>query len=883
MTLPDPVGPIEGILTPPNRSIVARVLTALLLIFAVVLVTTAIKLHHNIDEIRAAESDNKVWNIVQFEVDYRDLRIEVLIANDRASRAAGNVPEADLRDLRMQFDIFYSRINALFATLTSSGLGPAFQEEMSALTAARAELADRIDALRPAPDLAAELAQLTADVAALETLVRRLSVDALQIMVARAEAARLQERKLLAALFGASIALIGLTIVSMILSVRLGRSHAAAETRLERSTALAKAAFESSVTAMLICDGDGRILLTNPAASVVFGHDYATLQGHNLQETLIPPERLGEYRRFLRFIRQTGDADDAGDATIGPVQVVAQRATGEVFPAAVLVRITRLDAEQRLILVFVQDISDQVEFEQRLQQAADEARRYATAQGRFLATMSHELRTPLHGVRAALDLLSRQSLSADAETLVRIAQQSCGHALQQTDSALDAIRATHENEAEVPFDPVRIAHDLTEEMRLIGHPDGTRLSFSVTGDAVSAALMGRPRAFTRALGNLIANATKYAPGGSVMVRLDFSQSDAEGRVRLRAEVIDDGPGIPAQKIDRIFEPFNHDLLAEQKADGAGFGLGLSIVKQAVELMEGEISVVSDCGKGCHATIALSLERAQEPVSALTDPIRDLAASHQPGKGARALVVDDAQINCQLVARMLVELGFRVDTAFCGADAVAMAQRKSYDLILMDFYMPMMTGLEAVRHIRAGGPSQAARIIGITARVDLIGSDEGNPEEMDGVLFKPFGLAELESFLAVDGTSNAPALAQTAPVTPHAPTDAMSALRATLEMCGALLGLELLRDTLTLAHQAVAQTHTDRLMCAETAHRAAGAAMMSGLHDLGRALRELEQEARCAADPAKLSQLTARLSEATGRAERLVAELELETQTVSALN
>lgn len=875
MSLPDPVGPIEGILTPPRRSAIARVLTALLLIFAVVLVSTAIKLHQNIDEIRAAESDNKVWNIVQFEVDYRDLRIELLLATDAAARAPETFTEADLRDVRLEFDIFYSRITALFATLNSGGLGQTFESEMAQLMIVRAALAERIDALRPAPDLAPTLAAITGDLAALETLVRRLSVDALQVMVARAEAARVQERKLMAALFGASIALIGLTIVSVILSVRLGRNQAATETRLERSTALTKAAFESSVTAMLICDGDGRILLTNPAASVVFGQDNTALQGNNLRDTLIPPERLGEYRRFLRFIRQTGKS---GDATIGPVQVLAQRVTGEVFPAAVLVRITRLDQAQPLILVFVQDISDQVEYEQRLQDAADEARRYATAQGRFLATMSHELRTPLHGVRAALDLLSRQSLSQEAETLVGIALQSCAHALQQTDSALDAIRATHENEAEIPFDPVRIARDLTEEMRLIGQADGTTLRFSVSGAQVPGVL-GRPRAFTRALGNLIANATKYAHGGTIDVRLSFAASDAQGKVTLCAEVIDDGPGIPADKIDRIFEPFNHDLLAGQKADATGFGLGLSIVKQAVELMEGEIAVLSDCGKGCRVTITLSLPQA----APLADALQDLPATALPaaaprhmGHAGRALVVDDARVNCKLMARMLAELGYAVDTAFSGPEAIALARAKAYDLILMDFYMPMMTGIEATRQIRHDTPSAKARIIGITARVDLIGSEEGNPDEMDGVLFKPFGITELEQCLS---EASPPQIQPPAP----ARSDAMAALRATIRMCGPELGMELLRDTLSLARQAVAEAEADRGLSAETAHRAAGAAMMSGLHDLGHALRELEVAARSKSDNTALESLAADLAAVTTRAETLVAALEREAQPNDRLN
>lgn len=873
MTLPDPVDQIDGILAPPKRSLAARVLIALLVVFTIALLAAASKLHKKIDENWAAGSDNNVWNIVQFEADYRDLNIEAHVVSELFARDADLAPQSTLQNIRRGFDVFDARVTALIETLQAGGLAPGFQSEIATLSAARAEWAAQLNPALPSTDWPAITAQLAKEVTALEPLVRRLSADVLQIMMARAEAARLQDRKLLAALYGASITLIGLTIVSVILSVRLGRSHAAAETRLERSTALAKAAFESSVTAMLICDVDGRILLTNPAASVVFGHTAAALQGHTLDETLIPPERLADYHRFLQFIQET---QDASDATIGPLQVNAQRASGEMFRAAVLVRVTQLDAAQRLVLVFVQDISDQVEFERRLQLAADEARRYANAQRRFLATMSHELRTPLHGVRAALDLLSRKRLTKESKSLVDVALQSCAHALQQTDNALDAIRATHENETPVPFDPTAIAGDLIEEMQLIGQADGTQLVLQVTGDAVGAHVVGRPRAFKRALGNLVGNATKYARGGSVTVRLNFTATDPQGPVLLRAEVIDDGPGIPADKIDRIFEPFNHDLLSDERTERAGFGLGLSIVKQAVELMQGDISVRSDRGQGFHVTIRLALARADGSAPALTARVQDRALSYRAHEGAIALVVDDAEMNCKLVGRMLGELGYRVDTAYCGADAIALAATTAYDLILMDFHMPIMTGIEAVRRIRLEGLSREARIIGITARVDLIGSADGNPPEMDGVLFKPFGLSELESCLARDTAPPLPVAADAMPALKS--SDTVAALRATLEMCGPSLGLELLRDTVALAHQAAAQATVDRALCAETAHRAAGAAMMSGLHDLGRALRDLEQAAHGTDDRATLALMTTQLTEAAGQAEQAVASLEQETQT-----
>ena len=213
MSLPDPVGPIDGMLTPPNRSIAARVLTALLLLFTIALLTAATKLHNKIDENWAAESDNHVWNIVQFEVDYRDLSVALQIANDLAARDAAMVPAATLRSVQVEFGALQTRSKALIDTLTVSDLDDVYQTEIAILTQAKADWTGQIDALRVGPELPLLLAQLAADVAAIEPMVRRLSADALQVMVTRAEAARLQDRKLLAALYGTSITLIGLTIV----------------------------------------------------------------------------------------------------------------------------------------------------------------------------------------------------------------------------------------------------------------------------------------------------------------------------------------------------------------------------------------------------------------------------------------------------------------------------------------------------------------------------------------------------------------------------------------------------------------------------------------------------------------------------------------------
>lgn len=490
------------------------------------------------------------------------------------------------------------------------------------------------------------------------------------------------------------------------------------------------------------------------------------------------------------------------------------------------------------------------------------AQDYRAAQDRFLATMSHELRTPLHGVRAALDLLARQPLPGAAERLVAVAQQSCGHALAQSDRALNAIRGLDAPECPEAFDPVTLTADLIAEMGLIAQDTGSVITLQCRGARLGDRFLGQPLAFGRAMGNLIANAATHAPGGTILVALDFADPDAMGQVTLRAAVSDDGPGIAADDLGNIFAPFNHALLSGQRPDMGGLGMGFSIVRQAVAEMGGEITVQSEIGQGCHAQITVPLHRAEAAGDA---PLMALAQGGI-GAGKAALVVDDARVNCDLVAQMLGQLGYRADIAFCGAEAVRMAKATAYDLILLDFEMPGMTGPEAALQITQAGPSAGARIIGMTARVDLDTAHRGLPPGMSHVFIKPFGIAELEACL-----SGSPS--------PHAPEsfapceDEMALLRATLEMCGEVLGMALLQDTLGLAQHALAELDQDPASCAETAHRAAGAAMMAGFHELGGALRDLEQAARAQADQHALAPLAERLAMATRKAQATLAAIE----------
>ena len=312
--------------------------------------------------------------------------------------------------------------------------------------------------------------------------------------------------------------------------------------------------------------------------------------------------------------------------------------------------------------------------------------------------------------------------------------------------------------------------------------------------------------------------------------------------------------------ERFLATMNHEL----RTPLHGLRAALDLLRRQ-PLSETALKLVESAQESCtHA-----LKKTDTALDAMRDA--DSAPPFVPNRsavvrvmGKSALVVDDAQINCTLVAQMLGMLGFRVDTAFCGEQAVTQAMKNAYGLILMDFQMPGISGPAAAERIKSSGASTHAAIIGITAQIDAI-ADAAQSGHFAHFLVKPFGLADLEACLSIGA----------APIDPasFAPSDdEMALLRATLEMCGAALGMALLHDTLGLAAQALAEVTQDTARAAETAHRAAGAAMMAGFHELGAALRALEVAAGAGADAEVIATLCDGLASATAKAQATLREI-----------
>jgi signal transduction histidine kinase/FixJ family two-component response regulator len=325
--------------------------------------------------------------------------------------------------------------------------------------------------------------------------------------------------------------------------------------------------------------------------------------------------------------------------------------------------------------------------------ATPEARAAATTAGRakseFLSVMSHELRTPLTSVSGFIDLLSdTQGLSREQSRYLQLAGTASEALLAVIDDILDFSQVDSGRLKLAPraFSPSALAHDTMAIILPAAAAKGPSVKYAILGD-LPQSLIGDQARLRQALLNVLDNAVKFTESGSITVEVS-SQPSANDRERIRFYVTDTGIGVPLPVQQRMFEQFSQADNSLSRRHG-GTGSGLTIGKGRIELMDGEIRIISDGARGstlpCEAVAESSFSPA-EPSDGKTNP--------------RILVVDDIDINREIIEAYLDLGGFDVDTAASAAEAILMLQARRYDLVLMDIQMPDMDGVTASRCIRS---------------------------------------------------------------------------------------------------------------------------------------------------------------------------------------
>lgn len=333
----------------------------------------------------------------------------------------------------------------------------------------------------------------------------------------------------------------------------------------------------------------------------------------------------------------------------------------------------------------------------------------ARAKSQFLGIMSHELRTPMNGVLAVAELLRRQPIGADAQAHVQTIIDSSETLLRILQDALDLSRA-EAGELELSPEPTAL-RAVMDDVQTLWAPrasqDSITLLVGYEGDTELAADID-PVRLKQVFNNLIGNALKFARNGVVEASLKAWSEGAT--IRMEARVRDNGPGIEADRVDNIFEPFVHG------AGPDGAGLGLAICQQIIARMGGKIRAEGNAGRGATFAFEITAPRAHVEAEAASNvsEIAELQLQAQP----HVLIVDDNATN-RVVAQALCEMfGCTSETAEDGLQAVEALKDRTFDLVLMDIKMPRMDGVEATKTIRALDlPVRAVPIIALTANAD----------------------------------------------------------------------------------------------------------------------------------------------------------------------
>ena len=315
------------------------------------------------------------------------------------------------------------------------------------------------------------------------------------------------------------------------------------------------------------------------------------------------------------------------------------------------------------------------------------------AKSAFLASMSHEIRTPMNAIIGMADLLQETSLSQDQNEYVHRLHQAANSLLSLINDILDLskIEAGHMELETVPFDLQDLVDTTVELMAVRAYAKKLELIAFVHPD-VPNYVSGDPTRVRQIIVNLLGNAIKFTEHGEVSVRVERDASDPEA---IRFSVRDTGIGIPAEKLQAVFNNFTQvDSTTTRKYGGSG--LGLSISKELVELMGGYIGVESTCNIGSTFTfvVRLAATTAVMPEPVQVPDIQD----------RRILIVDDNDTNRLIVSEHLGRLGAKLVEADCGTAALAAldeAQRQGepFHLAILDYHMPDMIGLDLAQIIR----------------------------------------------------------------------------------------------------------------------------------------------------------------------------------------
>ena len=388
------------------------------------------------------------------------------------------------------------------------------------------------------------------------------------------------------------------------------------------------------------------------------------------------------------------------------------------------------------ILLLEKQIQKSKELESELIRAKELAEKASNAKSDFLSVMSHEIRTPLNAIIGIAHLMMNDELPLSQMENMRTLNISAENLLNLINDILDFNK--------IEEGKILLSEKNTDLVQLVNHIKlANRIRAEERGNILRVVMDNRLPRFVIAddirlgqiLNNLVSNAIKFTRNGAVTIDVSLVNL-IEDEVEVLFAVTDTGIGIEKNKQQLIFDHFSQ-ADSEITREYGGSGLGLTIIKRLLKLMNSDVLVESEIGLGSRFFFTLTLKKGQE--MAIIENLKNGYAKNSLD-GIRVLLVEDVEFNVMVAQKMLLNWNAKVDVAENGLNAIGKAKEGNYDIILMDLQMPVLDGYSATRHIREF--NLVIPIIALTASASTDVHQKTKEAGMNGYVSKPFKPADL---------------------------------------------------------------------------------------------------------------------------------------------
>jgi len=544
--------------------------------------------------------------------------------------------------------------------------------------------------------------------------------------------AKLDMREVNAPFMKATVTVLGIAafvvFIGGMLMLRMARPMVQ---RIEESQQRFRTLLEFAPDAMVIIDESGEIVTVNQRTEEVFGYSRNEIIGQPIDKLM--PQRFRErHPGHIQSYFKSPSARAMGTE----LQLFGLTRAGLEFPAEI--SLSPIETEDGILVASsLRDITDRKRVEEELAKAKESAEAATRAKGDFLANMSHEIRTPMNAVIGLTDLCLRTDLSAKQKDYLSKIHGSAESLLGIINDILDfsKIEAGRLDIEEIEFDIDQVLDNLATIANVKTREKGLEFLFK-RDPHVPTVMIGDPLRLGQILINLTNNAVKFTETGEIVVDIELQERSGNQAV-VEFSVRDTGIGMTVEQQGKLFKTFSQADTSTTRKYG-GTGLGLSISKQLVELMGGEIGVKSEPGVGSTFTFTVSLGISEDAEEKIFKTMPDLRNMH-------AVVADDNPTAREILTTYLESFTFRVDEAANADELFRLMDenQEPYDLIILDWLMPGMKGLDIATKIKTEiKPEVDPHIIMISAFSSGDVMDKPGGEHIDQFLSKPVSPSHL---------------------------------------------------------------------------------------------------------------------------------------------